>query len=182
MERKKPATYADLEALPTPMVGEIVDGELYGSPRPAIRHTVASSALGSLLADAFQFGRTGPGGWLILDAPELHFGEDVLVLNLAGFRREHLPALDVAFFEVAPDWVCEVLSPSTAELDRGKKMGVYARAGVGHLWLIDPLARSLETYRRAGDRWTAHATFTGGEAARAEPFDAIALELARLWV
>src|SRR6476646_4505786 len=109
-----PDTYADIEALPPNQVGEIVRGVLYANPRPASPHAAAASAVGEELGPPFKRGRGGPGGWVILDEPELHLGEDVLVPDLAGWRRERMPELPrAAFFTLAPDWACEVLSPST---------------------------------------------------------------------
>jgi Uma2 family endonuclease len=179
---KRPATYDDLLAVPPDKVAEIVDGDLYASPRPAIRPALASSALGSSLGPPFHHGRGGPGGWWILDEPELHFGTEVLVPDLAGWRRERLPEFpDTAAFTLAPDWACEVVSPSTERLDRAKKMPVYARERVAHLWLLNPIARTLEVYRLADGGWLLLATHEGAAIVRAEPFDAVDLELAPLW-
>jgi Uma2 family endonuclease len=181
MERK-PASYADLEALPDNLVGEIIAGTLYASPRPAMPHTLASSRLGSELGGPFDRGRGGPGGWFILDEPELHFGEDVLVPDVAGWRRERMPhAPRTAACTLAPDWVCEVLSPSTMSLDRAAKLPVYARERVRHVWLMDPVARTLEVFRLDGEHYTLLATHAGPARVRAEPFEAIELELAFLW-
>jgi len=179
---KRRATYEDLLRVPEHQVGEIVDGEMHVSPRPASRHALASSALGSGLGPPFHNGRGGPGGWWILDEPELHLGADVLVPDLAGWRRERLPEFpDAPGFTLAPDWVCEVVSPSTERLDRAKKMPVYARVGVRHLWLVNPLARTVEVYRLTDGQWLLLATYEGAATVRAEPFDAIELELAPLW-
>lgn len=179
---RKPATYADLEALPANVVGEIVAGELYVSPRPAVRHALVSSVLGGTLTGPFHLGRGGPGGWFILDEPELHLGEDVLVPDLAGWRRERMPRLpDTAAFELAPDWVCEVLSTSTASLDRNVKLPVYAREGVNHVWLVDAKARTLEVLRLEGGNYVPLALYEGTARVRAEPFEALELELALLW-
>jgi Uma2 family endonuclease len=179
---KTPATYDDLLALPEHVVGEIVDGELYVSPRPALRHAVASSALGGELGPPFQRGRGGPGGWWILDEPELHLGTDVLVPDLAGWRRVRMPVIpDTAFLTLAPDWVCEVVSPKTGRLDRRKKLPVSAREGIGHLWLVDPLQRTLEVLRLDDGRWTIVATHGDDDCVRAEPFEAVGLELSALW-
>jgi len=178
----RPATYDDLAALPDNLVAEIVSGELHASPRPAPPHARAGSSLGGLLVGPFDHGRGGPGGWRILDEPELHLGPDVLVPDLAGWQRSRMPHLPkTAYFPLAPDWVCEILSPSTSQLDRAKKLGIYAREQVGHAWLIDPDAGTLEVLRLENGRWTILATHAGAEAARAEPFADIDLDLASLW-
>jgi Uma2 family endonuclease len=179
---RKPATYADLEALPPHVVGEIISGELHVSPRPAAPHALAASRLGGELLGPFDRGRGGPGGWLIYDEPELHLGEEVLVPDLAGWRRERMPQPPrTAAFSLAPDWLCEVLSPSTAVLDRALKLPVYAREGVRHIWLVDPELRTLEVFRLDGERYTLLVTHAGTSSVRAEPFDAFELEMAYLW-
>jgi Uma2 family endonuclease len=180
--KERPATYADIKALPDNQIGEIVDGELIVSPRPTYKHARATSVLGGVLGGPFDFGRGGPGGWLILDEPELHLGSDVLVPDLAGWRRERAPKEDVPFFTMSPDWACEVLSPSTAALDRLRKKHIYARENVRHVWLIDPGARLLEVYRLESGHWVEVGTFGGEERVRAEPFDAIEIALADLWI
>ena len=178
----RPATYGDLEKLRPEMVAEIVDDELHASPRPAPRHAWASSSLGGWLSPPFHAGRGGPGGWIILDEPEVHVGRHVLVPDLAGWHRGRMPALpDTAYFTVIPDWVCEVISPSTASLDRVKKLAIYARAEVAHAWLVDPLAHTLEVLRLDNHRWTIIAAHAGDEVVRAEPFGDIELELRALW-
>src|SRR5262245_57502705 len=180
---KRPATYADIQALPEHMVGEIIDGILYASPRPRSRHArVAGRALGQL-DGSFDMGGNGPGGWWLLPEPELHLGKIVVVPDIAGWRRDRLPALpDVAYFEIAPNWVCEVASPSTVRLDRGAKMAAYARHGVDYLWLIDAIARTLETYRREGEHWLLLRTFVDDEPVRGEPFDAVELSMTPWWL
>ena len=178
----RPATYEDLEALPDIVVAEILDGELYSSPRPAFRHVRASSSLGVRIGGPFDHGIGGPGGWWVLDEPELHLGRDVVVPDLAGWRRSRLPyAPDTAFVSVPPDWICEVLSPSTATIDRAKKLRIYAREQVAHAWLIDPIVRTLEVLRLEHGRWTILGTHVGSEVVRAEPFTEIDLDLASLW-
>jgi Uma2 family endonuclease len=179
---RREVLYAELEKLPSNVVGEIVGGELYVSPRPASPHARAASLLGSELTGPFDRGRGGPGGWVLLDEPELHLGQDVLVPDIAGWRRERMPEMpQVAAFSLAPDWVCEVLSPSTAALDRARKMTVYAREGVGHLWLVDPVLQTLEVYRREHGGWFVLGTHVGEARVRAEPFEALELELGALW-
>jgi Uma2 family endonuclease len=177
------ATYADILALPDHLVGEIVDDDLWTAPRPAPRHAWAAGQLMVELGTGLRgHGNDGRDGWRILPEPELHLGRQVVVPDLAGWKRAHLPRLpDAAYFEAPPDWVCEVLSPSTERLDRDKKLGVYAAAGVGHVWLIDPLAQSMEVLRRSGAGWTVVATHVGHDVACAEPFDRLGVHLALLW-
>jgi Uma2 family endonuclease len=177
----KRATYEDVLNAPENKVAEILDGELFLSPRPAPRHTVASSRLGHLLGP-FDEDPGGPGGWWILDEPELHFGDHVLVPDLAGWRRERLPAIpEEAFFTLAPDWVCEVLSPSTQKIDRSRKLRIYAEAGVAHVWLVDPIARTLEVLRLNDGAWTIVGVCVDSDVVRIHPFEAIQIELGRLW-
>jgi Uma2 family endonuclease len=183
---RRPATYDDLRKVPEHMVAEIIDGELITSPRPAFPHARAASVLGSDLMGGFDGppgGIDAPGGWWFLDEPELHFGADVVVPDVAGWRRARVPVIpNVVAFEQAPDWVCEVISPSTAQTDRGSKMRIYGREGVSHLWLLDPLARTLEVYRRESERWVVAATYAGDAAVRAEPFEALSLTMRRWWL
>jgi Uma2 family endonuclease len=178
----RPARYEDLLALPDNVVGEIVHGELVVSPRPAPRHGNAATVLAGGLNPPFQFGDGGPGGWWIELEPELHLGEHVLVPDLAGWRRERMATLPTtAYFEIAPDWVCEVISPASAKLDRGVKALLYAKHGVRHLWLVDPTARTLEVLRSNGHQHTVLSVQGKSDLIRAEPFEAIELKLARLW-
>lgn len=196
--RSRPrATYEDVLAAPKHLVAEVLFGVLYTFPRPAAKHTRATSRLGGELDGPFDRGRGGPGGWIILDEPELHFGakgeEDILVPDLAGWRRQRMPEVpDVVFFTLAPDWVCEVLSDSTRAIDRSEKMQVYARERVSHLWFIDPIARTLEVFQlvvpkkktkrgRKGATWNLLGVWRDDARVRAEPFDAIELELGSLW-
>ncbi len=175
--------YARLMELPENKVGEIIAGELIVSPRPASPHTVAAGTLGMDLGTPFQRGRGGPGGWWILPEPELHLGEDVLVPDLAGWRVERMPTVpNVAAFTLAPDWLCEVLSPSTSSLDRIRKMPIYARAGVRDAWLIDPLARFLESYQLQDGKWLRLGAWSEDDRPRVEPFAEIELELQALWL
>jgi Uma2 family endonuclease len=178
----RPATYEDLEKVPDIMVAEIVDGELHASPRPAPRHAVTTAGLAMVIGPPYHQGRGGPGGWWILGEPELHFGKNVLVPDIAGWRRSRMPAVpETAYFTIPPDWICEVLSPSTAALDRAKKLGIYAREGIGYAWLVDPIARTLEVLRLENGRWTLLGVHAGAEVVRAEPFVEIDLELGALW-
>lgn len=177
------ATYADLEALPPDRIGELIGGVLYASPWPTLLQSATTGGLHGELYNPFYKGRGGPGGWLFLLRCELHLGGDVLVPDLVGWRRERMSRIpDAQGMTVPPNWVCEVLSPSTAALDRDKKLTVYAREGVRHVWLVDPKPRTLEVFRLEGAHYLRSATWTGEATVRAEPFDALALELRRLWV
>jgi len=179
---KKAALYEELRALEPNFVGEIFHGKLRVSPRPRPRHALATSALGGQIMPSFHLGKGGPGGWWILDEPELHLGYDVLVPDLAGWRRERMPGLpEEAYFSLAPDWICEVLSSSTAGEERVRKLPIYGREGVEHAWLVDPDARSLEVFRQAGGEWTMIAGFMGTESVRAAPFEELELSLGDLW-
>lgn len=176
------ATYEDLLAVPDNMVAELIEGELFASPRPAGPHTNAASGLGFYLGPPLQFGRGGPGGWWILDEPEVHFGHNVLVPDLGGWCRARMPEFPQNHvFEVVPDWVCEVISPSSGRLDRLKKMPIYAREGVPHAWIIDPLLQTLEAYALESNGWHLLATNGENEVVRIAPFEAVEIELALLW-
>jgi Uma2 family endonuclease len=182
------ATYDDLKKVPDHLIAEIIDGELVTQPRPASPHARAGSAIGAGLFGPFDRNpgtADAPGGWWILDEPELHVHGDVLVPDLAGWRRERMPRLENrAAFELAPDWVCEIVSPGTARYDRTSKMDIYAREQVRHLWLVDPLARTLEIFALDGDRHWVRIETHGDprEPVRAVPFDAVALDLTRWWL
>lgn len=172
------ATYADLEAVPAHLVAEIIDGVLETHPRPRPRHAMAASDLSTLLGTPFRYGRGGPGGWIFMIEPELHLGAHVVVPDLAAWRRERVPTdLEAAHIEIAPDWVCEILSPSTVRLDRGRKRRIYAEAKIGHLWLLDPAAGVLEGFALADGRWVLLATVQRGESVALPPFDAVPFPL-----
>lgn len=176
------ATYDDLIAVPDNLVAEIIYGQLQTSPRPAPKHTRASSSLGDELVSPYDKGRGGPGGWWILDEPELHLEAHVLVPDLAGWRRERMPELpDTAWFELPPDWVCEILSPSTAHLDRAQKMPLYAEFAIPHLWLIDPDIKTLEAYELRDGKWTLLEILDNDKPVSIVPFDATEFPLSALW-
>ncbi|MDO9016832.1 MAG: Uma2 family endonuclease [Deltaproteobacteria bacterium] len=183
-----PEVIEGYRSAPAHLVAEIIDGALSLMPRPRRRHSRSAGELHGELRGPFDRGRDGPGGWVFLPEPELHLGPrpDIVIPDLAAWRTERTPpgflADDAAGITLAPDWVCEVLSPSTASTDRTKKLPIYRREGVGHAWLIDPTAHTLEVFRRHDLGWLLIATFAGASVVRAEPFDAVPLDLAGLWV
>jgi Uma2 family endonuclease len=184
MKLGRPATYDDLLAVPGHLVAEIFDGELYTTPRPAFPHAFTT---GMVYRDVAPFhgaggGGRGPGGWWILFEPELHFGPEIAVPDLAGWRHERMPVFpSVAYSEVVPDWACEVASPATVRVDRVQKMNLYARVGLAHLWLVDPLAQVLEVYRLETRRFVVAGTFGTRDKVRAEPFTDLEIDLAVWW-
>ncbi len=184
----RPEVVAGYLDAPDTMVAEILDGELSLMPRPRRQHARAATKLGAALDGPYDAGLNGPGGWVFLVEPELHLGPkpDIVVPDIAGWRRERVPADFLhedapAFIDLAPDWVCELLSPRTEASDRGKKMRVYRREGVGHLWYVDPAVRTVEVYQLEGGRYLVVDTFEGDAVMRAEPFDALEITLSVLW-
>lgn len=167
------------EDTPAELIGEEI---VHWSPGNT-GHANAASVLGSRLIEPFRFGKGGPGGWWILVEPEVELAPLILIPDLAGWRKERLvPESKAKPITVVPDWVCEILSPSTAARDRTVKLAAYGRCGVKHVWLVDPDVRTLEVLHREGDRWMVEAVHAGDERVRAEPFDAVELELAALWL
>lgn len=180
--QQRAATYADIEALQPHVVGEILFGVLHTHPRPAPRHARAAGGLHAELNSPFDRGHGGPGGWVILIEPEIRLGDFVIVPDLAGWRRERMARLpDAASIQLAPDWACEVLSPSTARLDRTDKLAAYARFEVSHVWLADPIARTLEVLVLTGSKYLIAATFKDAEPVTAPPFEAHTFPLDVLW-
>lgn len=176
------ATYQDVLEAPDDQVAELIGGQLHVQPRPTSRHARSSSAIGGLLDGPFDRGQGGPGGWIILDEPELHLGGDVLVPDLAGWRRTTLPELpDVAFLTVRPDWVAEVLSPATQRKDRTLKVPLYREQGVSHVWLVEPTAQTVEVYRLHAEGYLLVGSYGGESLVRIEPFDAIEFDVGALW-
>lgn len=179
----RPATYEDLLKVPDHLVAEIVEGELYASPRPSGAHGRAMGAVFSALVRKFDEGDGGPGGWWIAVEPEIHLDRDVFVPDIAGWRRERVPEYASGpAWEVAPDWVCEVLSPKTARFDRIVKLPKYAQHQVAWAWLIDPQLQTLEIFRLRNGQWVLAATHAGDEVIRPEPFDAVDFSLGSLWL
>jgi Uma2 family endonuclease len=179
---KKRVTYEDLFTIPENTTGEIIGGELIVSPRPSRKHVYAASTLGSEIGPAYHTGRGGPGGWIILIEPEIGLGEDILVPDLAGWKRERLPASEEHnWISVSPDWICEIISPRTVRTDRVKKVRVYAQHKIPHLWLIDPIHKTLETYRFQSGSFMLAGVYEGNEKVRAEPFPEVEIDLSILW-
>jgi Uma2 family endonuclease len=178
------ATYEDILALPRGVVGQVLFGVLHTHARPAPKHAQAATTLGEELGPPFKRGRGGPGGWLILDEPEVHLGRHILVPDLAGWRRESMPEMpvDKAYFVQAPDWACEVLSPSTSAIDRGDKLRIYATEKVAHVWFVDPEAQTLEVLTLDGASYRVTQVASADAKVRAVPFDAIELDLGVLWL
>lgn len=181
---RKIPTYEDVLSAPPNMVAEILLGHLHLNPRPARRHGRAASILGMDLGGAFERGRGGPGGWIIFYEPELHLGQDIVVPDLGGWKKERFPVAESeeAYFTTQPDWVCEVLSKSTARYDRTDKLTIYAREKIPFVWLVDPVIRTLEVLVLEGERWVMHGTFKDDEIVKAPPFEAVGLELGALWM
>jgi Uma2 family endonuclease len=180
---KKKAEYHDLYDLPENMIGEIIDGELIATPRPSVRHTHAASVLGGEIVPPYQLGRGGgPGGWVILSETEMMLGEHLLVPDFAGWRKERFPGVPKEnWISIAPDWICEILSPSTMRVDKVRKMPIYARHEIPYLWLIDPAAKTLDVFRLLSGQWVLAGTYVGNDKARAEPFLEIEIELGNFW-
>ena len=173
---------------PDTLVAEVIDGVLSLMPRPRPRHARAAGVLNGGLHAPFDRGHGGPGGWVFLPEPELHLGPkpDILVPDLAGWRRERV-TVDLladeapAHLTLVPDWICEVISDKTEAHDRGKKRRIYRREGVGHYWIVDPRIQTIEVFRLEDGRWVEVDTWEGDAMVRAEPFDAIELDLGGLW-
>jgi Uma2 family endonuclease len=179
------ATYADVLNAPENMRAEVLDGQLYLQPRP--RHVRVASSLGAALHGAFDTSTSGPGGWVTLNAPELHLGPDpdILVPDLAGWHEESYPGDQEGaepFYTVAPQWACEVLSPGTARTDRMKKIPIYAREGISHVWLVDPAEQSVEVLRLARTTYELVGTWGGeDEPFAVPPFEAVSFPPAAFW-
>ena len=179
---KRPATYADLKAVSPELVAEILDGELVTHPRPAPPHVTGDTALIIELGGPFQKGRGGPGGWIFLGKPEIHPGPHVVVPDVAGWRRERMPHMPrTAYYETAPDFICEDISKSTEGDDRGRKRRIYATFEVPYLWYLDPVAQLLEAFMLRGKQWVLFETYQDGDEVKAPPFDAVPFRLSNLW-
>jgi Uma2 family endonuclease len=178
---RRPATVRDLDDLPEDVIGQIVDGELIVHPRPDHPHVSVATRLTWMLVGPFDLELNGPGGWVILAEPRILFGEQLLIPDLAGWKRDRFVAPRKGPYTLSPDWVCEILSPSTARFDRVTKLPLYRHAGIGHVWVIDPIARTLEVLRRHEESWLIAAAYQNQDKVRAEPFGAVEIDLSLLW-
>jgi len=179
--KKTKTVYEQWLEVPETVVGEIIMGDLHMSPRPALKHGNASSSLLHELMGPYHKGKGGPGGWIIMREPEIHLAENIIVPDIGGWKRDRIPEItNETFFSVAPDWVCEVLSPSTAGFDRVKKMPLYLEQKVKHIWLIDPLLKTLEVFENNESSWVLIKTFMNTDKVRVVPF--IEIDLSMLWI
>lgn len=177
------ATYEDILALPENIVGEILNGQLEAHPRPAPKHALAASSIGDELVSPFQKGRGGSGGWWIIDEPECHVEGEVFVPDLAGWLKKNMPTLPkTTYFDIRPDWVCEIISPSSARRDRVTKMTIYARLAIPYYWIIDPIGQTLEVYQLQNNHnWRLLKTYADADEVTVAPFDSYSFSLANLW-
>ncbi len=180
---EKKAVYEDLYSIPEDMTGEIISGELIVTPRPSRKHVYATSRLDKEIGNPYELGRGGPGGWVILVEPEVKLGENTLVPDLAGWKKERFPVKEPHnWISVAPDWVCEMLSPGSWRVDRIDKMPIYAQYGVSYLWLADPVNQTLEVFRLQDGEWVVAGLHKGNAKIRAVPFVEIEINLSDLWL
>lgn len=179
----KIATYEDLFSIPHNEVGEILAGELITHPRPAPKHARAASVVGAKLLNEFDTKSGGEaGGWWILYEPECHLSSDIVVPDIGGWEKTTMPELpETAWFEIPPDWVCEVISPSTAKYDRGIKREIYAREGVGHYWIVDPIEKLVEVFVLQNGSWVLGQTVFADQVVNLEPFESMPFDLSMLW-
>jgi Uma2 family endonuclease len=164
------------------LITEVIDGKLYASPQPAQQHAKVASRIGMIIGSAYDLGEGGPGGWWVVDKPELHLDADILVPDLGGWRRDRMPEYpETSGCNIVPDWVCEVLAPTFGRVDRGRKAPAYARKNVEYLWLIDPLGEFIEVKHLKNGRWRDEGFFGGDDIVRAEPFADVEFNASTLW-
>jgi Uma2 family endonuclease len=180
----KLSLYEQLMALPEGLTGEIIHGQLRAQPRPAWPHNLAGSRLGADMEGPYGRGRGGPGGWWIIDEPEVHFilDTEVAVPDIAGWRKEHMPSPPEGHkVQVIPDWICEIFSPATKSTDREEKMPLYAYSGVQFAWLVDPRTHTLEAYELIDAKWRPFGIFRDDDSVAVAPFDAIDIRRVDRW-
>ncbi|MBF0226618.1 MAG: Uma2 family endonuclease [Desulfobacterales bacterium] len=179
----KTANYEDLYKIPENMIGQIINGELITMPRPSLRHSNVVSSIGFEIGPPYKFGRGGPGGWIILDEPEIKLGENIFVPDIAGWEKKRLPKFPKTnYISVPPDWICEVLSPCTEKTDRAMKMPIYAQFGISYFWIINPIEKILEVLKLSDNKWFILAIYAENDKVRAEPFQEIEIDLQNLWI
>jgi Uma2 family endonuclease len=177
------ATLADLDELPIDVIGEIIGGVLYAMPRPRPAHQRTTTLIGGHLANPFDLGGgDGPGGWWILVDPLIALpGAPRVVPDLAGWRRERMPELPDGTITVVPDWVCEILSPSTAVHDLETKAPHYCKVGVLFLWIVDVDVRTVSAYKRQAGNWHPLGVYSTETDARIGPFEEVPLNVTSWW-
>ena len=177
------ATYQDVLNAPPHMVAEILQGKLYMNPRPAMPHSRVTSALHLALAKHYQKEDGGPGNWTFYFEPELHLDSEILVPDLAAWRYETMPSDPLGpYATIAPDWICETLSPSTRHIDVFHKRDIYASKGVKHLWFLDPDNRTLEGFQLLeNSRWQLLSALDGNVEVSIPPFESARFSLDVLW-
>ena len=181
---RRPATIEDLDRTPADgRVYEILGGSLEAQPRPRPSHSRAQSRLNGQLSDPFDAGRGGPGGWWLLTEPEVRRSQhDIVVPDVAGWRRERLARLPTNRpIDTPPDWICEVVSPNDRGRDRVRKASLYLRAGIPHYWILDTDARSLEAFAARAGAWRRSGGRTDGDTPRIPPFESIELDISSLF-
>lgn len=178
-----PDLYNQLTELPENLTGEILNGQLYTNPRPSGKHVSVATNLSIDIGSPYQRGKGGPGGWRILVEPEVHFVLDteVVVPDVAGWRKERLPEVPESHkFMVVPDWVCEIYSPSSENIDRKIKMPLYARFGVSYLWMVHPIQQTLEAFKLHNGNWQLQGAFENKDEICVEPFESISIKMHEL--
>lgn len=179
----KPPTLADLDALPPGVVGEIIDGVLYTMTKPRMRHQRTMLKIGGGVAAPFDDGIGGPGGWWIIPEPGIELPDTPEIApDVAGWRRDRMPEMPIDEpIRIVPDWVCEILSPTTRRHDLLVKLPYYAKVGVAYHWLVDLEGRTVTAQRLDSGRWTTLGVYCDETDARIEPFDVVPLHVASWW-
>jgi len=176
------ATYDDVLAADERV--EVIGGQLETLPSARPRHGRVARAIAGAIGGPFDDddGRGGPGGWWILTEVDVRLSpHDIVRPDVAGWRKERLTDLDTLPIDVRPDWVCEVLSPGTRLRDTRDKRRLFASAGISHYWLLDPDDRTLLALVLESDRWTEQGLYAEGDLARIAPFEALELDVGRLF-
>lgn len=155
-------------------------------PQMSLSRVLATSILGGLLVGPFQLGLGGPGGWLILDKPEIHFDEDVLIPDLAAWSAGRAPRpTEELYTTIIPDWVCEIDTACTEGRSFSQRMNAYARAGVRFMWLLDSDLKNIDLLTlNSQSQWALNGAYSismGHRRIRGAPFDSIEIDIATLF-